>query len=160
MPFTTQIFEYIQKKNCMNLFLSRLDEILHFIIVWFSMLCALSFEPPSLSISKQMVSYTVALVMPLPNPADPKQHEACCVYCKNDFFLLSCSCIHGCIVFIHVSCVTRIMLCWIVRRLFTCVVFTFFFHEQSTLFRLHHKYSITLGFSLLVFSLIRSHLHR
>lgn len=26
--------------------------------------------------------------MPLPNPADPKQHEACCVYCKNDFFCL------------------------------------------------------------------------
>lgn len=30
--------------------------------------------------------YTVAIVMPLPNPDDPKQHEACCVYCKNDLF--------------------------------------------------------------------------
>lgn len=29
----------------------------------------------------------VTIVLPLPNPDDPKQHEACCPLCKNYFFL-------------------------------------------------------------------------
>lgn len=41
------------------------------------------FDP---SLKKKLI-FVVALVLPLPNPNDPRQHEACCPLCKQSVLI-------------------------------------------------------------------------
>lgn len=62
--------------------------ILHFrfvillVVLRFLHACVVLFYLCMVSLSLDDDAHLVALVFPLPNPGDPRQHEACCPLCK------------------------------------------------------------------------------